>query len=123
MLDVIFVVALVMALARAWRARFTVGIVAGVLRMGLVFASFWFIGFGLVSSGAGLGRAPLALAIFAAGPLVSFVTTFLAWHRRRDIPYALEEAADRLFMPWLAVALVDTVSVAIGLFIVVLAAS
>jgi hypothetical protein len=123
MLDVIFLGALVMAIARAVRGRFTWGIVAGVLRLLLVIASVWMVGIRLLSSGMGLHQSPLSLLVFVAGPLVSFSMVFLTWRHKRSVPLLEEEAFDRVFMPWIAVACVDAASMCLGLFAVVLAAT
>jgi hypothetical protein len=119
--DVILLGAIGFAFVRAWRARFVGGVVLAVLRLVILVGSIFVIGLSLLASNAALIGGPTKLAMFGAGPLVSFATAFITWRRMRNVPYLEEEAASKVFMPWVAIACVDAVGVALIMFGVAIA--
>jgi hypothetical protein len=120
-LDVVFLGAIGFAIVRAWQARFWAGLVAAVVRLSLLVTAIVLIGFSLLSPHAPAEAAPLTLAVFWAGPLVSFAMSFATWRRSKNVPYLQEREAHRVFMPWAVLACLDMVGVAFWVFALVIA--
>ena len=109
----LFSLALILGIVRAtWlsaRERYWVGVVAGVVRLGLLALSWYAMvgAWGLVVPAAPTRGLLLLSVCNFVGPLVTLVTIVLAYRRFHDVPAAQEERAQRPFRAWLPPAIVD----------------
>jgi hypothetical protein len=106
------------AIVRSHLAEFWLGAAAGVLRCVLLVLGWW-VALRVVyraDAGSPLAWEVFAFASSALGPVISFVTVFLAHSRMTTVVAREEEAASRPFMAWLPVAILDAVfALAMGL--------
>ena len=119
----LFVAVTVNAIVRSSAIGFGWGIFLGVARVAIsvlgMVVGFWFLVRDEADPASGSAMAAIALGVL--GPLVSIVATFVA-HHRKEVGLALDEEANtRLFLAWMAVALLDAIFVVIGIAAAVLA--
>ena len=123
LIAVLFVAVTVNAIVRSAAIGFGWGVFLGVVRvaisaLGLV-VGFWFLVRDEADPASGSAMAAVALGVL--GPLASLVATFVA-HHRKEVGLALDEDANtRLFLAWMAVALLDAIFVVIGIAAALLA--
>ena len=113
---IVFVAVTVNAIVRSVLAGFGWGVFLGMARIAISIAGLlvglWF----LVQTEADTGSSSAvhAIVLGVLGPVVSLVATLLV-HHKKEVGLALDEEGNtRLFLAWMAVALLDAIFVVIG---------